>query len=239
MYHCVVQLNIGFYCLLSQQYNIAFGYSQVSSSVFQCQNASEQNGQYIPSIPDFYFDPLNAGNFFSQEGNLTTTSFSRTYILTIPPLSPERNCSGAVTGVEYCYRSSFTTFGPRTILEIVFLSRDQLRLNVTGILPVEASLNDASCFTSSGMRGTNTICCETMTFSDVEQFQLPVTSFTFGISPARTFRLLTFNETTTQFNVQQSQTFVPPFVGSSFSTTSLWAVSEPVPLVRFLIGMLE
>ena len=218
---------------------IAFGYSQAFSSVFQCQTASEQNGQYIPSVPDFYFDPQNAGNFFSQEGNLTTTSFSRTYLLTIPPLSPERNCSGAVTGVEYCYRSSFTTFGPRTILEVVFLSRDQFQFTVTGVLPVEASLNDASCFTSSGIHGTNTICCETMMFSDVEQFQLPVTSFTFGISTASTFRVLTFAPTTTQFNVEQFQIFAPPFVGLSFSATDLRAVSEPVPLVRLLIGMLE
>ena len=74
-------------------------------------------------------------------------------------------------------------------------------------------------------------------FSDVEQFQLPETSFTFGISISGFYPTLTFNETTTQFNVEQFQTVVSTFVGSSFSTANTWVVTEPVPLLRFLIGM--
>ena len=74
-----------------------------SAALFQCQHSTFQDGQvFTPNIPDLYFNHTYAAD---MEDLLMRPRNGLTYFFTIPPESAERNCSGTVVAIQYCYRS--------------------------------------------------------------------------------------------------------------------------------------
>ena len=90
-------------------------YADLISSLFQCQPSSDESGQvYTPNIPDFYFNDENTADFRTgDEENLITLRNRLTYIFT---KSSERNCTGNVVAIQYCYETRNSQIGSNEIL---------------------------------------------------------------------------------------------------------------------------
>ena len=154
-----------------------------TSLLFQCQPSTDQSGRfYTPNIPDFYFNDVNAANFRSGGGaNLTTSSIGVTYIFTIPAESSERNCTGNIVAIQYCYETRNVQIGSNEINVFNFLhmNRSGLVFTVTGSFTERTSPRDRFCTSPMGM--IQQVCCDTATLDMMDQFQLPTTSYTLAV----------------------------------------------------------
>ena len=114
----------------------SYGCAQTSSvsSLYQCQPSSQNSDQvFIPNIPDFYFDHASAALFRGDgDNNLTVTgSRGRTFVFTVPAVSPERNCSGAVMSIQYCHQARANQIGQtHNIFDLITLRRNGLNFTV-------------------------------------------------------------------------------------------------------------
>ena len=209
--------------------------------MFLCQHSSDQSGLvYIPNIPDFYFSHENAADFSTGPGaNLTTPNEQRgtVFIFSIPPKSSERNCSGTVVSLQYCYNT--TQIGEKkNYFNFLLLDRTgSSEFTVTNRVRGIATPQQSNC--TGNMPG---ICCSTTTLDMDMQFQITSSTFWFGVTVltngAR--RPLAFANSNTEYRVEQYQE--RPITGNSgplqnamFSVSSL--LNRPLLLFRFLIGM--
>ena len=118
---------------------------------FLCQPFIDQ--VYTPNIPDIYFSASNIAPFISG-GNLTTHQEVRgtTIIFSIPPRSPERNCSGTVTTLQYCYEAT-TNFlrnsQARNIFNFATLNKNGSRFTVNETFRATTIPRDSGCADSS------------------------------------------------------------------------------------------
>ena len=154
-----------------------------TSSLFWCQPSTDQSGLvYTPNIPDFYFSDVNAANFRSGgAANLTTSSNGVSYIFTIPAESAERNCTGNVVAIQYCYETGNGQIGSNEISVFNFLhmNRNGLAFTVTDSFTEQTSPQNSFCTNPTGV--IQQVCCETATLDVMDQFQLPTTSYTFAV----------------------------------------------------------
>ena len=95
---------------------VSFYRPWVHSDIFTVPSTDQSGLMYTPNIPDFYFSDVNAANFRSSGGaNLTTSRNGVTYIFTIPAESSERNCTGNVVAIQYCYETRNGQIGSNEI----------------------------------------------------------------------------------------------------------------------------
>ena len=110
-----------------------------SAALFQCQHSTRthQDGQvFIPNIPDSQFDPAR----FSSVGNGVT------YFFTIPPESAERNCSGTVAAIQFCYSFNRNQMNiEQDVFSFHSVTRDGLVFTVTGSFTVRTTPLDGEC----------------------------------------------------------------------------------------------
>lgn len=179
------------------------------SSVFHCQPSLDQSGQlYTPSIPDFYFNPENAAELVrGREGNLTRSVDGLSYIYTVPPLSSERDCTGTVVGIEYCYRKRRGGDFSGRIFYLLSLTRSESQNGfiITRAMAVQANTNMSECIEPNNGSATYTVCCESVDFDTANQFQLPTTEYTLGVTISaerKNVRPLIFDRTTLEFSVE-------------------------------------
>ncbi len=111
-----------------------------SSSLFQCQSSSDQNGLvYTPNIPNEYFNHTNAADLRTSGGflvglNVTVREKRATHIFTIPPESASRNCSGSLVSIQYCYRARDRDINKR---RDIFVLSSLISLNQDGLYEVK------------------------------------------------------------------------------------------------------
>jgi hypothetical protein len=235
------------------------GHSQDQSSLFQCQQT--QSGQvYFPNIPDFYFNHTNAADFTTgRDANLTIPVEERgtIFIFSIPPESAERNCSGRITAVEYCYLArrplgdSFTIFtilslsknGSQFTVDNRFVIQNRPEENVCTEVPTDAPTSDVPTDVpdSTDVPLIDRICCSRNIFS--RSFQLVSSAHWLGIVPIRNInnRLLAFDNSSNEFMAEQYQAppefnRAGPPLNVTFSVNDSHTTNQPFMLFRFYIG---
>ena len=214
-----------------------------TSSLFQCQPSTDQSGLvYTPNIPDFYFNDVNAANFRSGgAANLTTSSNGVTYIFTIPAESAERNCTGNVVAIQYCYETRSSQIGSNEINGFNFLhmNRNGLVFTVTGSFTEQTTPQESICTIPMGM--IQQVCCDTATLDMMNQFQLPTTSYTFAVMIINNdARPLAFTASATEYRHEQLQTVLgssAPQPGNIITPGQIAVVTDQsLLLLRFILG---
>ena len=205
---------------------------------FLCQLSSMGSGElYTPSIPDFYFNHESAGSFrtATPAANLTTLVQDIIYIFTIPAVSAERDCSGNVLAMQFCYEytGDDSNIG-NTINAFEFLTftREEFAFTMTDSFTVQTTLSESVC-TDDLPGDVQRVCCS-YAISDrkIEELEIPSSEYTFGIAlnGEYDFELLAF---TSEYFVDQFQVVrfdLPP--GSLLTP----ARGHTLPLLRFSIG---
>ena len=147
---------------------------------------------------------MNAANFRSGgAANLTTSSNGVTYIFTIPAESAERNCTGNVVAIQYCYetRDNQIDSNEITVFNFLHMNRSGLVFTVTGSFTEQTSPQNRFCTNSMGMKQ---ICCDTATLDMMDQFQLPTTSYIFAVMVINNdARPLAFAASATEYRHEQ------------------------------------
>ena len=188
-----------------------------------CQRSSQDSGEvYTPNIPDFYFTPANAADFLTS--SLTETVHGTAYIFTIPAVGPERNCSGMVTSLQFCYRTNRS--GTMNIFDFLVLRNDSTTLTVVDRIPVRT--NPKGCVTN--------ICCTGEDLPRNHNFIVPITEINIGVVVSYTnARPLVFRPTATEYNVPQYILSTAP--GITFTPSPQEFVTDnSLILLRFFLG---
>ena len=234
-------LYTGRFSTLINAFHVIIGYGcGQSSSLFQCRSSSDQSGLvYTPNIPDFYFNDVNAADFSSgREAKLTATDDGTTYIFTIPPESLERNCSGDVVAIQYCYEARDRDIGMNSsVFNLLHLNRNGLDFRVDSSFAIYTTPQEEFCSDPPGP-GMDAVCCDTAT---LDRFQIPSTSFTFAVMVINNdVRPLAFAESANDFRHNQLQAFLGISALSPEFTFSLGqsevVTDESLLLLRFLVG---
>ena len=167
-----------------------------------------------------------------------------TIIFTLPSKSPERNCSGTVTALQYCYQARARDIDiPQNIFDFVSLSKVEgsSQFTVIRIFPVTTSPQENECTDPSG--SVQRICCTTTALNSTIQFQVTSLISWFGIILRRGSgrRPLTFTNSNTVYRVDQYE--VRPNGDSGPSLNAMLTVNNPrsdrsLLLLRLLIGMI-
>ena len=197
---------------------------------------------YTPNIPDFYFSDVNAANLRSGGGaNLTTSRNGVTYIFTIPAESAERNCTGNVVAMQYCYETGNGQIGSNEINVFNFLhmNRNGLAFTVTDSFTEQTSPQNSFCTTPTGR--VLPICCDTVTLNVMDQFQLPTTSYTYALMIINNdARPLAFVPSATEYRHEQLQAHLgisAPSPGNIITLGQNTVITdESLLLLRFIIG---
>ena len=218
-------------------------YADPASSLFQCQPSSDVSGQvYTPNIPDFYFNDENAADFRSgDEENLITLRNRLTYIFTIPAESSERNCTGNVVAIQYCYETRNNRIGSNEINVFNFLhmNRSGLAFTITGSFTERTSPQESFCTDPEG--GIQQICCDTATLDMMDQFLLPTTNYTFAVTVINNdARPLAFAASTTEYGYEQLQEDLRSSAPQPADIITLGqndvVTDESLLLLRFILG---
>jgi hypothetical protein len=197
--------------------------------VFLCQPASNQSsGQvYTPNIPDPYFNSASA--FSSDE----VADEDRVYIFSLPPESPERNCSGCVTAVQFCYRAKLKDdqIGvSRQAFTLLMMTGENLLFRVSHRLPVRVTPSSSNCVVGLKVKNrTPHDCCTSVRLPD-NRFQIASSNITFGVWVRQLIRPFLFDQ---HFQVEQFQF---QEYTDSFTLTDGARVHGRLFLLRFLIG---
>ena len=208
-----------------------------ASALFQCQHSTHQDGQvFIPNIPDLYFDHVNTVSMLSS---LIQTMDSATYFFTIPPESAERNCSGTVVAIQYCYRVPQNLINSAQLDVFLFhsVTRDGFVFTVNSSFTVRATPHlESECTRIFGLQFY--LCCDTATLSAENQLSISPESYTFGITIINANQVISFAfGGTAEFVAEQFQGSlgVSLRAGSSYELEAS-KQTNGLLLMRFLIG---
>ena len=207
-----------------------------SAALFQCQHSTYQDGLvFTPNIPDLYFDHTYAADM--EDLLRRPRNEGLTYFFTIPPESAERNCSGTVVAIQYCYRVHEDLISSaEDVFSFHSVNRDGFVFTVTSSFTVRTTPHQESECTQVEKFY---LCCDTTTLSADNQLSISPESYTFCVT-------ITDKEVTpyifrgdTEFVVEQFQvslgtTIIP--AGTSYSLSESTRVSGGLLLLRFLIG---
>ena len=170
-----------------------------------------------------------------------------TYIFTIPAESVNRNCSGTVVAIQYCYHAELTNadINSRSVLNIFdLLSVTTLDtsslLTVRERFTVTSTAAEDNCMLGSQVKGrTPHDCCTTTTLDSSQQFQIPPSSYTFGIQVLSEYPGIPyfFRAAATEFNVNQCQ--IPIVTGDNFNLAVSCLTGRSLFLLRFVVGKEE
>lgn len=210
-------------CCLQNKHN-AYIYmtGQCHAQLSECQPTDQSGEVLIPNIPDSYFTPAEAGTFRTS-GTLATSSKATTYIFTIPAESAERNCSGDVVAIQYCYEARNNNFNDDILsFNILSMVRDGFNFTVISSLPVTTTPSSAICLDPDGPGGIQAICCDTHTL-DPNTLALPSSIFTVGYMVVhRDVRPLQFTDMVAAYQVDRFQTDLTPSAGGRQLYAECW-----------------
>ncbi len=214
--------------------NPILGSGQGSSTLFQCQPSSEQDGLvFVPNILDFHFNhSAVASSIIGNTSDLMRSG--RLYILPLPSLSPQRDCNGSVLSIGYCYAARPSNLG-RSLPIFTFLSltQDGFQFTVDQRFTVRSTPLRNICSSLSPSEAV--VCCDRMVLSREREFALPTSSYTFGLVVRRR-RLLAFSDSASQYHALQFQQDVGTIRANFNLTKENQFSNRSIPLLRFLIG---
>ena len=166
--------------------------------------------------------------------------FGVTYIFTIPSESTvQRNCSGRVMSIQYCYQARNEDIGnSRDVFHLLSLVQDGLQFTVSTNVIIQTTPQNSICSDFPG--SLRQICCDTTSLSVSDQFQIPPSTYTFGVVIINNnVKLLAFANDVREYQVEQYQILLglsfPP--GNKFTLTENAQMNGSLLLLRFLIGM--
>ena len=170
-------------CLYTPVLRSSISEYSASAALFQCQHSTHQDGQvFIPNIPDSHFNHKNAANLaMGKDSLLTQSSPGITYFFTIPPESAERNCSGTVVAIQYCYRVHKNRIcSAQDVFLFHSVTRDGFVFTVNSSFTVRTTPHQESECTRIEMHYY--LCCDTTTLSADNQLSFSPDSYTFGVT---------------------------------------------------------
>ena len=151
-----------------------------SAALFQCQHSTHQDGLqvFIPNIPDLYFDHVNTA---AMRSSLIQTTATVTYFFTIPPESADRNCSGTVAAIQYCYQVHRNRINSaEDVFSFHSVTRDGFVFTVTSSFTVRTTPHQEGECTQVSSSDLY-LCCDTTTLSD-NQLRISPERYTFGVT---------------------------------------------------------
>ena len=165
------------------------------------------------------------------------------YIFTLPSESVQRNCSGRVVSIQYCYQARNSDRNKRqNVFNFLSLVQEPVQngvqFTVNSNIIIQTTPEDSICSDPPGM--IQQICCDTTFLSATDQFQIPPSTYPFGVEIINNnVKLLAFANTVIEYHVEQYQIAVgssfPP--GTMFTLTENAQVNRSLLLLRFSIGM--
>ena len=138
-------------------------------------------------------------------------------------------CSGTVTAVEFCYFR--TTGSDRDVFDLLILTRlDSSSIHVTKSIPISFEPSSEQCDSSKSK------CCDTITLTEQDQFNLPTSNFLIGMVNVETPNLAApFTSLYSRFGTTQYQLSVGrPTANSMLTLTG--AITRPLRLMWFHIS---
>ena len=161
------------------------------------------------------------------------------YIFTIPPESPERNCSGPVVAIEYCHvvaSSKIRNRRPSIDFTFFLLSRDREVFTIENEYQIEYRITKSSC-ADIGSNPPQKVCCNKHDQNFGSDRLLSEANVTFGVVQVRNFELLMFSNS---YKYPQLQGIPGSFMGmndrTSFTSMEVNEVDDQsLLLLRFFI----
>ena len=202
-----------------------------SAALFQCQHSTHQDGQvFTPNIPDLYFDPASFTG--SMKSSVSESRNGFTYIFTIPPESAERNCSGTVVAIQYCYRVH-QNFIDSTQDVFLFhsVTRDGFVFTVTSSFTVRTTPHQESECTQ--ISGNFYLCCDTTTLSADNQLSISPESYTFCVTIIDNEVIPYAFTDDTEFVVEQFQAGI----GTNIQAGTSYTLTESIRVIGGLLLM--
>ena len=183
---------------------------------------------------------MNAAANFSTDGSadLTQSQTGITYIFTVPPESPLRNCSGTVVSLQYCYQArNGDRENNRTVFNFLSLTQNGMRFTVNRRISTRTIPSNTICTKPSG--NIQQICCDNTSLSIYDRFQIPSSSgFAFGVGITnRNVRPLAFTTSQTEYQVEQYRTSLG--TTNPFTLASNEQMNNSFLLFRLFLGMIK
>ena len=146
-------------------------------------------------------------------------------------MGPERNCSGTVISLQFCYHIDSTGGGARDIFDFLVLRRNSNTFTVIDKFSVRA--NPRNC--------VNNYCCTSDALSGSNVFEAPLTQFNIGLVVSNVnARPLIFLPSATEYNIPQYQSTLGlsgPQNGATFTLGEQELVNgNSLILLRFFLG---
>ncbi len=212
----------------------------IVSALFEC--TAEDNGLVsTPNIPDSYFNHSRAGELRTLTvPTLMAAGTGFTYVFTVPSFGTQRNCSGNVMALEYCYEAGNEDVGrKRKLFYFLSLTRNTgSDFRVDSRFLVKVTPMESSC--TPDLRGSvMRICCGQYTIEPPNRIAISSASFSFGIV-TRDLKLLAVSYREAEFNFPQFRLALGksgPSVGGTFSGGNQ-LTGHSLLLLRFIIGIL-
>ena len=165
-----------------------------------------------------------------------------THIFTFPSESVQRNCSGRVVSIQYCYQAKNSERDERqNVFNFLSLVQEPVhngvKFTVNSSIIIQTTPEDSIC--SNPLGNIQQVCCDTTFLSATNQFQIPPSTYTFGVVIINNnVKPLAFVNTVTEYHVEQYQASLGNLSpGSIFTLTENTQVNGSLLLVRFIIGM--
>ena len=140
--------------------------------------------------------------------------------------------------IQYCYENSQISSNEINVFNFLHMNRSGLFFTVTGSFTERTSPQNRFC--TDAMGGIQQVCCDTATL-DVDQFQLPTTSYTFAVMIINNdARPLAFAASATEYRHEQLQASLGNLAPSPGNNITLGqddvVTDESLLLLRFILG---
>ncbi len=167
-----------------------------------------------------------------------TIDLDVTYIFTIPSEQTlQRNCSGGVVSIQYCYEANNVNIGETDIFNLLSLDSIQTGndFRVDSSIPIRSTPSNEICVPQ--VSGT-VWCCDNTPLSNNE-FSIPSYEYTFGVVTFNgVVTPLAFNDTVGTYEVDRIAFNAGiPSVGSTVAAGVL--EQDSLLLLRFFIGIVK
>ena len=178
---------------------------------------------------------------YDYDSNIVTGSQSGfTYIFTLPSESVQHNCSGRVESIQYCYQARNRDLGlTRNVFNFLSLVQEPVvQFTVNSSITIQTTPEISICSDPPGI-DIEQICCDTTFLSATNQFQIPPSTYTFGVGIINNnVKPLALTNTVTEYRVEQYQgTLGNLSPESMFTLTENVQVNQPLLLLRLSVGM--
>ena len=191
---------------------------------WSCSTLDQNNNQYF--LPGLAEGGDNPDAFIARNRINFLWSEVQMYIY---PLPASLNCSGEVSGVEYCY---FNTERERDPLVFTLLTLEQNGRNfiITDMIDIWSTPDQEMC--------TGQFCCDSTILNPEDKFRIPAPNFSFAIVPADgDASLLGYNGISyPQYLVRHYTRSVVRSASGQFNVGSAEQSDEALRVFRFIIS---